>query len=203
MRNLQDLHLTILVTFWIRVHANNHAVARLHFLTKAITGFRNLPAEIALMNAGHHAAHVINFLNEFIGVGFHAISERLHEPASTKRIHRAMHASFMRQNLLRSKRHANRGLRWQAKSFIHAVGMQTLATSQHASERLISHAHNVVHGLLLGQRTTRCLNMRAHKPTSFLLGAKSEAHGVGPNTPRGTQFANLLKELIMAIEEET
>ena len=98
--------------------------------------------------------------------------------------------------------HANGGFRWQAKSFIHAVGVQTLATAQHAGERLISHANNIVHGLLLSERATRGLNVRTHKPTSLLLGAKPKAHGVGPNAPRGTQFANLLKELIMAIEEE-
>ena len=59
----------------------------------------------------------------------------------------------------------------QGQRLVHAVGVQALRAAQHRRQRLDGHAHDVVFGLLGGERCAGGLGVGAQQPGAGILGA--------------------------------
>ncbi len=202
MGDLQDVDLLLVVAFGERVDAHDVAVARLHLLAEAVAGLSDRTTEVALVDALDHAAHAVDLSDDRVGVGLHLIGQRFDVPRTAQRIDRAVHARLVGQDLLGAQRHADGGFRRQAERLVHRVGVQTLASAQHAGHGLVGHADDVVQRLLLGQRTAGRLHVRPHEQRAVILRAVALAHRRRPDAAGGTELADLLEELVVGVEEE-
>ena len=70
-------------------------------------------------------------------------------------------AAFVQQDLLRAQRHGGALLGRQRERFVLAVAVQRLRAAEHGRQRLQRHAHDVVVGLLRGQRAAGGLRVEA------------------------------------------
>src|SRR5947209_11697820 len=80
--------------------------------------------------------------------------------------------------------------------------MQGIRASEDRCKSLNSRTHNVIFGLLRGQRDASCLSMAAHHPGTWVFSSVTLTHQSSPQSPPGTEFGNLLKEVIVYIKEK-
>ena len=71
-----------------------------------------------------------------------------------------------------------------------------------AAKRLYRHAHDVVVGLLRGERDAGGLRVRAQHPALGILGAVTLAHQARPDPARGAELGDLLEEIVVHVPEE-
>ncbi len=100
MRDLKDLDLPVVVAILVGIDADHDPVVRLHLLSEAVARLGDRAAEVAAVNALDDAAHVVDRLDDLVGVGFKLIRQRLHIPAAPKRVDGPVHAGFVGQDLL-------------------------------------------------------------------------------------------------------
>ena len=111
-----------------------------------------------------NSTHPVNIGDVIKRSGFHLVGQMLNKPAAAQRISHSGDPGFMSQNLLCAQGNRHGLLCRQAERLIHAVGVQALAPAQHRGHRLISHAHDIVHRLLLGKRAAGRLHVGFHEP---------------------------------------
>ena len=112
----------------------------------------------------HHAAGLVDLLEQRFRFALELVRERLDIVGAAEWVDHVGHARLVGEDLLRAKRHLHRLFRRQRQRFVHAVGVQRLRAAEHRGEALIRHAHDVVHGLLRGERHTGRLRVKAHDP---------------------------------------
>ena len=83
-----------------------------------------------------------------------------------------------------------------------AVGVQALCAAQHAGQCLHGHACDVHLGLLGGQRDAGRLGVEPQLQAPLVGGAVAVAHPTGPDAAGGPELADLLEEVVVAVEEE-
>src|SRR5438105_14241577 len=108
----------------------------------------------------------------------------------------------MRYDLLRAQRDGCGFLTRQGVSFVKRVGMQGLCSPQYRRQALQRGPHDVVVGLLPGQRAPRGLGVSAKLPATLVLGSISIAHHVRPNGPCSAELSDFLEEIVMGVEEK-
>ena len=91
-----------IVAVFVGIHPHDDAIARFHLLSKAITRLSDRSAEISLVDALDHAAHVVDLPNHRVGVLLYLIGQRFDIPRPAQRIDRAMYTRFVGENLLRA-----------------------------------------------------------------------------------------------------
>ena len=109
---------------------------------------------------------------------------------------------LVRDDLLRPQRDARRVLGRQRQRFVPPVGVQRLRAAEHGRQRLQRHAHDVVVGLLRGERGARGLRVEAQLQRPRVGGAEALAHQTGPQPPGGAELRDLLEEVVVGVEEE-
>ena len=132
----------------------------------------------------------------------HFRRQALEEIAAAQRIGHVRHAAFVRDHLLRAQRDGHGVLARQRVGFIERIGVQRLRPAQHRRQRLQRGPHDVVVGLLPGERAAGRLRVGAQLPAALVLGAVAIAHGLGPDLARGAILGDLLEEIVVRVEEE-
>ena len=147
VRDLQDLDVVRVVAVAVGVHADDDPVARFHLLPEAVRRLGDRATEVALVDAAHAAAHLVDLVDDGEGVLLHLVGQRFDEPRTAERIDGAGDARLVGEDLLCPERdRAPRFLRRQAKRLVHRVGVQALAAAEHAGHRLVGDADDVVVG---------------------------------------------------------
>ena len=90
----------------------------------------------------------------------------------------------------------------QRQRFVLAVAVQRLRAAKHRRQRLQRHAHDVVVGLLRGQRAAGGLRVEAQLLRARIGGAEPVAHDARPQPPRRAELGDLLEEVVVRVEEE-
>ena len=111
-------------------------------------------------------------------------------------------AALVRDDLLGAERQGSGELGGQRPGFVQGVGVQRLGSAQHRRQRLNGGAHDVVVGLLGGERAAGGLGVEAQLERAFLFGPEAVAHDVVPDAARGAVLGNLLEEIVVGVEEE-
>src|SRR6516164_10537372 len=91
---------------------------------------------------------------------------------------------------------------WQRVGLIERVGVQRLAAAQNRSKRLYRRPHDIVLRLLPRKRTAGCLGVEPQLPTTFFFCSEAFPHQVRPHFPRSPVLGDLLKKIVMCVEEE-
>jgi hypothetical protein len=80
--------------------------------------------------------------------------------------------------------------------------VERVGAAQYRRQRLQRGAHDVVVGLLRGERDAGGLAVKAQLPRAFAFGVEPIAHRLGPDLPRGAVLGDLLEEIAVRVEEE-
>ena len=90
----------------------------------------------------------------------------------------------------------------QRQRLVPAVAVQRLRAAEHRGQRLQRHAHDVVVGLLRGQRAAGRLRVEAQLLRARVGRAEPLAHDARPQPPRRAELRDLLEEIVVGVEEE-
>ena len=80
--------------------------------------------------------------------------------------------------------------------------MQRLRAAEHRRQRLKRDAHDVVVGLLSGERAAGRLRVEAQLLRAGIGGAEPLAHDARPQPARGAELGDLLEKIVVGVEEE-
>src|SRR5579862_4577334 len=92
-------------------------------------------------------------------------------------------------------------LRRQRESLVEGVRVQALRTAGDRGQRLHRDAHDVVLGLLRGQRRASGLRVEAEGERARIGGSELVAHDPRPEATCGTELCNLLEEVVVRVED--
>jgi hypothetical protein len=106
------------------------------------------------------------------------------------------------EDLLGAQRGLRRGLARQRERLVEPVRVQGLRAAADRREALERHPHDVVDGLLGGQRHPAGLRVEAQHHRPGVLRAEAVAHDRRPHPPRGPELGHLLEDVVVAVEEE-
>ena len=90
----------------------------------------------------------------------------------------------------------------QRQRLVAAVGVQRLRAAEHRGQRLQRDAHDVVVGLLRGQRAAGRLRVEAQLQRPRVGGAEAVAHDPRPQAAGGAELGDLFEEVVVGVEEE-
>ena len=102
---------------------------------------------------------------------------------------------------MRSARRAER-LGGQPERLVERVGVQRLGAAADRGERLDRDAHDVVLGLLRGERRAGGLGVEAQPQRALVARRVALAHQLGPQPAGGAELRHLLEEVVVGVEEE-
>ena len=80
--------------------------------------------------------------------------------------------------------------------------MQRLGTAAHRRKPLERHAHDVDLGLLSLKRYPAGLGVKANSLRKLVGGPESVSHDLRPHPPHRAELGDLLKDVVVAVEEE-
>ena len=132
----------------------------------------------------------------------HVERQPLDEIRAAERIDDAGDAALVRDDLLRAQRQRRRFLGRQRQRLVERVGVQRVGAAEHRGERLQRRAHDVVVGLLRGERDAGGLGVEAQLPRPLVARLEAIAHDLGPELARGAELGDLLEEVVVRVEEE-
>ncbi len=108
-----------------------------------------------------HAAHRLDFLDDRPRLVGHVLRQALHQVRAAPGIDRVADVRFLLDQELRVARDPGREVGGQRDRLVERVRVQRLRAAEHRGQRLDRGAHDVVVGVLLGQRPAGGLAMRA------------------------------------------
>ena len=173
-------------------------------LLEAVGALGDLALREALLDRLDHAAHAIDGV-EVVPAPRASMSRvsrsTKYEPPSGSTT--LAHAALVRDDLLRAQRQ-RRGLGGrQRQRLVERVGVQRVGAAEHRGQRLQRGPHDVVVGLLRGQRHAGGLGVEAQLPRALVLRAEAVAHHVAPRCCRAARIlGDLLEEVAVRVEEE-
>ena len=130
------------------------------------------------------------------------MSQVFHHVGATPWIHDLTNTSFFLQNQLRIPGDASGKIRGQGNGFVQRIGMQRLCAAKYRGHGFNRRAHDIVVGILLGQRPTRSLAMGAQH-AAFRIGWLELVNDLSPQQPRRTHFRDLHIEIHTNTPEKT
>ena len=165
----------------VLVHPNDHVFATVH--SGLAPGRRLLDSQ--LRHSRHdrfrHSPKRFDFGDQLVGRGVDARRQRLHEVRPRPRIDDRWNSRLLLEDQLGIPSHSGRHVRGQAHRFVVAVGMQRLRTAEDGGHGFDRRAHNVVHGVLLGEARTGGLAMGPQHHRARILRAKFVPHAFRPD----------------------
>ena len=133
---------------------------------------------------------------------FKAVCHRFHKVAAAKGIDRVGHTRLTCDKLLRPQSNLHGLLGRQGQRFIHRIRMQRLGSAKNPCEGLQRRPHDIILGLLPGQRAPGCLRMKAKHHRTRILRTVLFLHPPGPDPARGPVLRDLLEKIQVRIEKE-
>src|SRR5208337_2694049 len=117
-------------------------------------------------------------------------------------IDRVGDAGLVGDDLLRAQGDQRRFFGGQRQRFIHRIGVQRLATAEDRGQRLDGHAHDVVFGLLRGERRPSRLRVKPQQQRTWILGPETIAHDFCPQPPRRAVLGYFFQQIAVRVEEK-
>ena len=108
----------------------------------------------------------------------------------------------MRDDLLRPQRERRRVGGGQRKRLVERVRVQRVGPAEDGGQRLQRRAHDIVIGLLRGERDARRLAVEAQLPRRFAPRPEAMAHRFRPDLAGCAVLGDLLEEIAVRVEEE-
>ena len=108
----------------------------------------------------------------------------------------------MADDLLGPQRDPDRPLGGQTEGLVEAVGVKALGTPEGGGQRLHRGSHDVVLGLLSGERRPAGLGVAAEERGPLVLGLEPLGHDPGPHPPGGAELGHLLEQVVVRVPEE-
>ena len=186
----------------IGVDADDLAVARVDLALVFVGGVADFALEEALFDGRQHASKFFDPAPVIVDLRLDLVRLVFDEEAATQRIDGVGYAALFGDDLLRAHGDGHGFFTGQGQRLVHAVGVQALRAAEDGSQRLDGDAHDVVLRLLGSQADACRLGVEAQEPGAWVAGAKRLAHLPRPDAARRTELGNLLKEVVMAVEEE-
>ena len=173
----------------VLVDADDDILARIDAcLLLGSTGF-DLHLGPARFHGLGHATHGFDFFHDGPGLVGHVLGELFHHVGAGPRIDHAGDVGFFLNDQLRVAGNACRELSRQCNGFVQCVGMQRLCTTEHSGQCFNGSAHDVVVGILLGQRPTRGLRVGTQHERLGALWIELRHHAV-PQQTGGAHFGD-------------
>ena len=148
------------------------------------------------------ATHLQDLVEDRVGLGLDLVGERLDVPRAAEGVGDVDDAGLLHDHLLRAQRDLGGLLAGQRQGLVEGVGVQRVGAAEHGGERLDAGAHDVVVGLLRGQRDPCRLGVEPHPLRLLGLRAVDVAHPARPDPAGGAELRDLLEEVEVAVEEE-
>ena len=137
-----------------------------------------------------HAAHGVDFFDDFPGGVRHVLRQLFHHVAASPRVDHAGDVGFFLDDELGVARNARAELGGQRDGLVKAVGVQALRAAKHRRHGLDGGAHHVVVGVLFGQAPAAGLAVGAQHQAFGRFGARG-LHDAAPQQARGAHLGNL------------
>ena len=141
-----------------------------------------------------HAAHGFHFMDDFQGFIGHVLGQLFHHVAARPRVDDTGDVRFFLNDQLRVARDAGAELCGQGNGFVKAIGVQRLGATKNSRHGFHRGSHNVVIGVLFGERPARGLAMRSEHPAFGIFRAKA-LHDLAPNQPGRPHLGDLQVEV--------
>ena len=186
----------------VGVDSDDLADALVDLLLVAIGGFGDLGLEEAFVDGGQHAAQLLDAAEVSVDLSLDAVRLGFDEEGAAQRVDGVGYARLFGDDLLGTQGDGDGVLGGQGQGFVHTVGMQGLGAAQHSGQGLEGDAHDIVLGLLGGERDPGGLGVEAHQPGARVLGAEGLTHLTGPDAAGGAVFGDLFEEVVVGVEEE-
>ena len=130
------------------------------------------------------AAELVDLGDQLARAGLEFVGQRLDVVRAGERVDGVGGARLVGDDLLGAQRDLRRALAGQRQRLVEAVGVQRLRAAAHRGEALQGDAHDVVLGLLGGQRDAAGLRVEAQPQRTLVLSAEALAHDRRPHPPR-------------------
>ena len=130
------------------------------------------------------------------------VRQPLDEGRAAPRIDEARRAGFLLQDQLRVAGDARRMVGRQRQRLVEGIGVQRLGAALRRRHRLDHGAHDVVVGILRGQRPAGGLAMGAQRQRALVLRRKILLDQGCPQQPAGPQLGDLHEEVHAGVPEE-
>ena len=186
----------------VSVHANDGAPPIIDRALGLIGAFLHLALHPPFFDCPEHAAHLIDTGDDLSGPRLDFVGQGLDGVRAGARVHRFGHVGLLSEYFLGSQRDAHRFFGGQGKGLVHRIRMERLRPAQDRRHRLDRHAHDVVPGLLRGERASRRLGMETKHARLVRLRAETLAHDPRPESPRRAKFGDFLEKMIVHVEEK-
>jgi hypothetical protein len=155
----------------------------------------------AVLDGLGHAAERLHLLDQLPRLVGEVLRQRLDIVGAAERIDDIGDAGLVFEDQLGVAGDAGGEIRRQRHRLVEGVGVQRLRAAEHRRHRLEGGAHDVVVGVLLGERDARRLAVRAQHLRAVGLGAEIR-HDLRPELARGAQLRRLHEEVHADAEEE-
>ena len=148
-----------------------------------------------------HAPHRLDLLDDRPRRVGHVLGQLFHEVGAGPRVDHAADVGFFLNHQLRVAGDAGGEVRRQRDRLVERVRMQRLRAAEHRGHGLDRRAHDVVVGILLGERPARRLAVRAQHHRLLML-RRELLHDPPPQQARRAQLGDLQIEIHADGEEE-
>jgi hypothetical protein len=148
-----------------------------------------------------HAAHAVNFLDDLPGLVSEILGQPLHHVGTGPGVDDVGDMRLFLDHQLGVAGDARRELGRQGDGFVKRVGVQRLRATKNRGHCFDGRAHDVVVGILLGQRPARSLAVRAQHARLRILRPEL-LHRLPPQQAGGAQLGHFQVEVHADGEEE-
>src|SRR5437870_487492 len=152
------------------VHADDDFFLFVHGHLVTVGGFGDFALRVAALDGRNHTAHGVDAVDIFPSAALDFVSESFDEIRAAERVDGIGDAGFVGDDLLRPKSDGGGEFRGQGPSFVERIGVERLRAAKHRGEGLTRGSHDVVVGLLRGQRASGGLRVEAQGPGARILG---------------------------------
>src|SRR5579872_2219732 len=184
------------------IDAHDDAVSGLDVLLVSVRRLADLPLHVSRLDRPEHAADLADAVEIRHRPPLDLGREGLHIIGTGQRVDRIGHPTLVADDLLRAQGEQRRLVRRQRERLVPGVRVERLGAAEDGRQRLDRDAHDVVVGLLRGQRDPRGLRMEPEHPRSRVPGAELFPRDPGPQPARGPELRDLLEEPHLRVEEE-
>src|SRR6202171_2211300 len=160
------------------VDAHDDARFRLETLLVAVCGLLDLALHEA--NGADGAAEAVDLGDVGFGLLFDPAGHGFHRVGTSQRVRGVGDAGLVTEHLLGAERDTHGGLGRQRQGFVHRVRVQRLAAAEDSGQGLHGHPHDVVLGLLGGERAARRLRVEAQHGGARVPGPEALRHDPRP-----------------------
>mmetsp|Transcript_24465 Transcript_24465/g.37942 ORF Transcript_24465/g.37942 Transcript_24465/m.37942 type:complete len:416 (-) Transcript_24465:782-2029(-) len=149
-----------------------------------------------------HTAEFLDLIDNLTGLLDEVVGEGLHHVAATPGVNDVGDSSLLLDNELSVSGNASRELSGQSNSLVEGVGVQGLGSTEDGGHGLDSSSHDVVVGILLGQRPSGSLAMSSQSHALSVLGTELLLDKGGPQLSGSSELGDLRVEVHTNSEEE-